>query len=219
MKQLRVAENHHQVLPHWAEVRRELSEHQPFMVLTLDHHTDVLKAFRGSGAVEPGVWRDPSATAAAVARLHHDEQLDWAVSSGLASRAVAVTHVRPAELPASPLIEVRTPPDFPDEFIMLNQPERFRLQADAVFERAFLAPLLQGIDFTKPFLLDIDCDYVMTGQALHPVDSSLMRELASRALAVTAACERDYVRLLRLPGERIDSDAVLAGLRRLCGLD
>ena len=81
-----IVENHHQVLPAWAQARqRSLA---PLPVWTLDYHTDTMPCFRGNlPPPEDGAWQDPAAVAAAVADLRHDEHFDWALRAGILCEA------------------------------------------------------------------------------------------------------------------------------------
>lgn len=201
--------NHHEVLIPWAEWREKYAPDRAPEVVVLDHHTDVVRA-----------WRDPSrraenwrSAAAAVPELRHDEHLDWAVQSGLVSRCTILAHVNRTP-PASDRLVVRRDDAFPEENIMLNRPDEFRPLADRLLESDFLERNLGPIP--EFFILDIDCDYFPTEAALHPGDAAYFHTLVARAQLVTLSRESDWVRILRLPGESVTGASVAAELGALC---
>ena len=192
---------HHQVLPHWENCRAPLP--MPPMVITLDFHTDTLDCRRRLPDM-------PETCAAAVNILHHDEHFDWALRRNIISRAVIIAVSPCAILPEHPALEVRRHPELPEMHDILNSPEKFRPLAEMFLDDRFLAPLLPGGVPAEPYILDIDCDYILCRKALRPEQSSLIRSLAENALLITISRENDWVKLLRLPQEDI-SGSVIAG--------
>ena len=200
MKRFHVTPFHHEVLAIWAAWRRA-HEETPVAVLCLDHHTDVVRAFRdAAAAIEEGAWRSPEAVAGAVARLRHDEHFDWAVKSCLVQEVFIASHTC-ATPPADGRLHVLCDPRWPGENEFLREPERFRALADSVLESDCLARQFGDIHRYGPFILDIDCDYILTRRALSPRDGGYFNALLRRAELVTVSLESDWVRLLKLPGE------------------
>ena len=72
-------------------------------VLTLDHHTDTLRAFTHYDETHPAPHErkidrtDGGALRAAIRDLRHDEQFDFAVENGIISSAAIFSHVNWAE--------------------------------------------------------------------------------------------------------------------------
>lgn len=183
---------HHEVLTAWEKFSRSGAGIPE--VLSLDFHTDVLNCARR------GIGFPPDAEAA-VKLLHHDEHFDWALRAGIISRAVIVALSPCATAPEHPALEVRRSEVLPEMEVMLNDPERFRPVADMVLDDRFLAPLLADGFPRGNFILDIDCDYFLTGKALVPEQHELIGQLAERAGLITFSCENDWVKILKLPGE------------------
>ena len=207
-----VSDYHHEVIRHWSKVKNDVPD-VPLAVLTLDHHTDVVQAFRGNEDAVENAWKDPAAVEDAVMRLKHDEHIDWAVKTGMISSAFVIAHVN-MTLPADNRIKVLYDEKFPDEFVQLNEPETFFPFASKVLDDTFLEPLLNGISLGK-YILDIDCDNFLCRAALFPERSAVWKKLIKNACAVTVSKESDYVRLLRLKGENITADDIVSQLLRL----
>ena len=203
MEKIFVADLHHEVLPAW-EKCREISG-IPLNLLSLDFHTDVLNAARREIAL-------PVDAAEAVKFLHHDEHFDWALRAGIISRAVIIALSPCAVLPEHPALEVRRSSLLPDMDDMLNNSELFRPVAEMVLDDRFLEPLLQDGFPDKPFILDIDCDCILCRRALHPEQSSVLRRLMQQAEVITFSREDDWIKILKLPGEKFDSDDIIDGL-------
>lgn len=219
MKRIHVTPFHHEVLNFWAAWRRGHGETMP-AVLCLDHHTDVVRAFRDdAAAVEQGAWRSPETVEDAISRLRHDEHFDWAVRSGLVRGVFIASHTR-ATVPADDALHVLCDPRWPDENEFLRDQERCRPLADSVLESDYLLRQFGGIERYVPFILDIDCDYILTRRALFPEDAAYFDALLRRAELVTVSLESDWVRLLKLPGEDITGTAVAGAiadrLKNLC---
>ena len=201
MKRFFVTEFHHGVLPFWAACRRK--EKAPPRLLSLDHHTDVVRAFRDeTQRVEKDAWKWEDAVALAVSRLRHDEHFDWAVQSGTISEAFIASHTCATE-PANGSLHICCDPRWPEENELFREPEKYRPLADAVLETDYLFRQFGEIEQYGPFILDIDCDYILTSRALAPQDDTYFKELVSKSLMVTLSLESDWVRLLKFPGEKI----------------
>lgn len=205
-KSISVSDCHHEVLTHWSRIKREAPGRELF-TLTLDHHTDVVEAFRGAGSVSPDGWQSEELISAAVENLKHDEHIDWAVKSGLISGAGVIAHVD-STLPASDKIIVRCDSRFPDEFTQLNFPEKFRPLADRVLEDDFLAPQLEGFPLERDFILDIDCDNFFSRRSLAPENHRIFDSLIRKCCGVSISKESDYVRILQFPGEKLTGELI-----------
>ena len=200
-------ELHHEVLTAWAEYRRTL-DCAP-VVWSVDFHTDVLDASRREPAVS--LCRD---AVQAVKLLHHDEHFDWALRAGIVSQAVIGALSPCAFSPAHPALTVRRHRELPDLDAMLNGAAQFRTTASQVLSDSFLTAVF-GETLPPPgFILDIDCDYIMCEAALHPAENAYWHTLIRRAGLVTLSCENDWVKILRLPGEKISGTAVAAELEK-----
>ena len=208
-----VSDYHHEVLELWSMVRRDLNSCTSLEVVTLDHHTDVVAAFRGREAVPSGSWMSPEKVSNAIAGLKHDEHIDWAIKSGLLERAQVIAHVNETT-PADNRIKVLHDRNFPDEFTQLNEPEKFFPLASRVLDDGFLIPLLGEIP-TGKYILDIDCDNFLCRKALYPENNTLWHKLIKNACAITVSKESDYVRILKLRNEDISGDSIAAYLLEL----
>lgn len=190
---------HHEVLYAWEECRKVLAS--PPEVLSLDFHTDVLNSAR-RGVELPENGKE------AVKILHHDEHFDWALRAGIISRAVIVALSPCAVAPEHPGLTVRRSDLLPDMEKMLNSPEDFRPVAEKVLDDRFLQPLLNDGFPAGKFILDIDCDYLLCEKALFPEEHALIDALAQQAELITLSRENDWVKILKLPGEKITGTAL-----------
>ena len=212
MKRFHVTPFHHGVLTFWAAWRRA-HETTPVRVLSLDHHTDVVRAFRDDAAeIGEGAWRSPETVESAVARLRHDEHFDWAVKSGLVEEVFIASHTC-ATVPADRRLHVLCDPRWPEENEFLREPERCRALADSVLEGDYLFRQFGDIGRYGAFILDIDCDYFLTRRALSPRDGGYFDTLLCRAELVTVSLESDWVRLLKLPKEDITGPFVASAVK------
>ena len=206
---------HHQVLIPWADLASQLPE--PPRVLSLDFHTDTLSAAdRGLPMPEPGCFRRPEAVRSALKTLHHDEHFDWALRTGMISRAVILSispqtgplpHPGLCVLPFSGTPPVQT---------ILNDPESARGFADDLLSRG-LPDSEKELAFTQgpaPWILDIDCDVFLTEKALEYPEDGLFAGWVRRAALITFSKESDWVKLLRLPGENMTGERIASELCR-----
>ena len=207
-KEIAAVDLHHQVLIPWAQRRREHPEGPAPAVLCLDHHLDVVRAFRDAGrSVGMGCWKDPAAVRQAVGELRHDEHFDWAVRSGLVEKVVIASHTRFTP-PANEHLIVRCDSLWPDENDFFQNMEQYRFLADSVLESAYLERQFGSLDEYGSFILDIDCDYFLTARALQVQDDGYFCEMVRKACQITLSLESDWVRILRLPGEILDAETV-----------
>jgi hypothetical protein len=199
VKKIRIFDYHHQVLEAWEECFREKGIAP--RVLSLDFHTDVLNsARRGIGF--------PTGAKEAVEVLHHDEHFDWALRAGVISKAVIIALSPCAVAPEHPALEVRRSGSLPEMEVILNEPEKFRDFAENVLDDRFLEPLLSDGFPSEPYILDIDCDYLLCRKALEPAESSLFDHLAENAQLITLCRENEWVKILKLPGENITGESI-----------
>ena len=181
----------------------------------------MLAAFgRAGGATAEDFARiDAAAVEVAVARLRHDEHLDWALRSGILAESWVLAHEN-FTVPAHPAMHLLHDPQWPEEAVMLNDSAAYRPFADRVLESAFLRRMLPeslrhgGPDDT-PLILDIDLDYFATARSVRPDDSAEFAALARRSALITLSLESDWVRLLRLDGETITGESLLREMIRL----
>jgi hypothetical protein len=211
MKDIRCFDLHHQVLEAWEECR--VKNGIAPAVLSLDFHTDVLNCAR-RGVVFP------ENAAQAVEVLHHDEHFDWALRADIISQAVIIALSSCSVMPEHPRLEVRNSDLVPDMDTMLNEPEIFRSTAEKVLSDSFLIPLLADDFPPQPYILDIDCDYLLCAKALDIEKNSFIDRLAANAQLITLCRENDWVKILKLPNENISGDMLSSALvSRWCGLD
>jgi hypothetical protein len=210
MKDIRCFDLHHQVLEAWEECR--VKNGIAPAVLSLDFHTDVLNCAR-RGVVFP------ENAAQAVEVLHHDEHFDWALRADIISQAVIIALSSCSVMPEHTRLEVRNSDLVPDMDTMLNEPEIFRSTAEKVLSDSFLIPLLADDFPPQPYILDIDCDYLLCAKALDIEKNSFIDRLAANAQLITLCRENDWVKILKLPNENISGDMLCSALvSRWCDL-
>ena len=206
MSKVFITENHHEVLTFWAAYRREFPE--PLNVLTIDHHTDVVQAYRdGTRQIAEGAWQDADCVQQAVSELKHDEHFDWAVRSGLIEEAFIASHTC-ATVPANDKLHICCDPEWPDENEFFRDPEAYRALADSVLETQYIFRQFGILESYGKFIFDIDCDYILTARALEPCDKEYLNRLLSQAAIITISLESDWVRLLKYRGENINSGLI-----------
>ncbi len=203
---IRIADQHHHVLIPWSEYRRTVQT--PPAVLSLDHHTDVLPAFRDPGRKVPvNGWLNPEAVRKAVQELRHDEHFDWAVQSGLVSSVTVSSHVS-ATPPARQELIVRCHEGWEDENHVFADPEKYRPLADSVLESWYLRDIFGDV-LPDHFILDIDCDYFNTVKSFHPSDRSYFELMLEKASLVTFSREEDWLKILKYPGENFTAGNII----------
>lgn len=215
MAEFAVCDLHHQVLKCWTEVRKKINS--PVRVITLDYHTDTMPCFRHElPPPQYGDWQDEKILQHALKNLRHDEHFDWAVCAGIISGADILAYFPPYQKPENPLLNVISPPEFPEADIILNQPEKFRHMAEKVISTPFLLKHLESVlpKDGEPYIFDIDCDYFLCRKALENPDNQLFVKLLHNALAVTVSLENDWVKILKLPGETLTGSETALILQR-----
>lgn len=205
-----VVEEHHQVLPFWAATAGNGTLD---FILTLDHHTDVLPAF---SRMETKPEIDRNNPEKAILQLRHDEHIDWALRAGIMKQALILSHENFTE-PAHPAMKVICPEFWPESQVILNSGPAAVSAAEKVLEPEYLQLAVSAEDLEKNYILDLDLDNFLCRKALHPENTEFFQELAKHAKGISISMERDWQRLLRLRGETLTSDDVLAMLETLIG--
>ena len=205
-----IVEEHHQVLPFWAEISG--TEALDF-ILTLDHHTDVLPAFSRS-EIKPEI--DRTKPEEAIRLLRHDEHIDWALRAGIMNRAIILSHEN-FTAAAHPAMNVICPELWPETQVILNSGAEAVSAAEKVLEPEYLQYAVSTEDLKKNYILDLDLDNFLCEKALHPDDPSFFLELVSHAKGISISMERDWQRILRLKGETLTAEDILSMLESLIG--
>lgn len=223
---IRVVDDHHKVLRHWAECRNTLAVAP--RLLTLDHHTDTSKPFRKSiyGHLKKNNLQFSEAVFLdyqshylsqidfhslmtvdhAIDNLSHDEHVVTAIKTDIISSALVIAH-------NATNTDLKT---YEEHKIICNSiPEVenglgvFKLDYDNVLDSDFLSGCLNRFDkiidqakeskiLDSPFILDIDLDYFNTFASVKPKDSSFFKFLAQKASLITIATEPEYVKMCAL---------------------
>ena len=203
-----IVEEHHQVLPFWNRIAGDTPLD---LILTLDHHTDVLPAFSRM-ETKPEIRRE--SVTEAVKLLRHDEHIDWALRAGITKRAVILSHEN-FTLPAHQEMRVICPEIWPESQEILNSSTDAVFAAEQVIESEYLHKALSGEDFSGRYILDIDLDNFLCAKSVMPTDRSYFLELAEKAAGISFSLERDWQKILRFRGENITSDEILQSLFEL----
>ena len=200
MPKLFVGEQHHEVLPFWAEIAGNGTLD---FILTLDHHTDILPAF---SRLEQKPEINRSEPEKAVELLRHDEHIDWALRAGIMKRSIIISHEIFTE-PAHPAMSVICPEIWPEPQAVLNsEPEAFTA-ASSVLETNYLQSALDGFEWNGRYILDIDLDYFKGEKSIQPQNTDVFADMIRQASAVTISRETDWVRLLNMDFNRaLNSD-------------
>ena len=205
-----IVEEHHQVLPFWAEIAGNGTLD---FILTLDHHTDVLPAF---SRLENKPEINRSEPEKAVVLLRHDEHIDWALRAGIMKEAIILSHENFTE-PAHPAMRVICPELWPETQAILNSEPAAVSAAEKVLEPEYLQYAVFRNDLSKNYILDIDLDNFLCEKALHPEKPEFFLELANHAKGISISMERDWQRILRLKGETFTANDILSMLETLIG--
>ena len=108
---------------------------------------------------------------------------------------------------------MKNPEHLPDLQTLLNDPESFRELAQSFLQDEFLKPLIPD-DFPQaPYILDIDCDFILCEKALDIAPDSRLCRLAANAKLITLSTENEWVKILKLPGEKITGQSIAGKLR------
>lgn len=115
-KRVFIVDDHHKAFAAWAVVRRE-REDAPILI-SFDHHTDTMPAYRNASAVKHPYdddariayrdeligklgWRDDEEVLASVAKLKHDEHVDAAAMCGVLSASFSIQLDSMSDTPTS----------------------------------------------------------------------------------------------------------------------
>lgn len=235
-KNVYVVQSHHQVLEAWEVV--------PLCnVFTLDYHTDTKEAFgtyaywRADSEVKAGKCNDRGGRKEELiqeklrgyrkkrlsiqsinANLRHDEHIDFAVRTGIASKVFVLAHSQnegssnprvfqthhSAFYENQPIVEYSAPDGSADNAL-----------SDQVLKEAILKAEAMVTNFFDRFILDIDCDYFNTEESLSPESLAVFSRLITQAEIITIAREAECVRICRRKGCELTSDSILKKLLNL----
>ncbi|NLP65081.1 UPF0489 family protein [Paraburkholderia sacchari] len=238
-KDVYIVEAHHTVLLPWAQIRRKHAD-APALV-TLDHHTDTMEAFRryryritkgdedAMDAMLPGLieaihWEDDKAVVDAVFKLKNDEHIRTALLAGIISRAFVVNlsgetwteHDGIYESGALCAIDCDKRPH--DDACMITHAAQVLESAYLDHELAMLNGMAQADRLpdteTAPYVLDIDLDYFHSEKSINPENPETFHRLVRNAVAVTIATEPDYVTELRCEGSDVTSASLLERMKQ-----
>lgn len=204
MGKFKVVDFHHQAIGHWME----FAAAKP-MVISLDHHTDVVESFARSeqkGNFVATDWRRN------LTLLHHDEHFHWALMSEVISSAVIVAQENFTAV-SHPGIRVVCDPGWPPAEEVFAGTLQAREMAKQSLESDFLRRQLSGIEIPKPYIFDIDLDYILSHSALFSLEGSFLRELVKNAEVVTLSREDEWRKILQIPGDAIATDEVIQFLQ------
>lgn len=207
---IEIVRQHHHVLLPWCRWRRISGV--PAQILTFDHHTDVLAAY-GARQAAPFDYSSDQAVMAAIAALHHDEHLDWAVRAGIA-RSCTILAQENFTVPAHAALRVVCSDAWPDSQEIFAGTARARAAAANWLEADFLAAQLAEAPLAAehPLILDLDLDCFLSARSLLPEDPSRWNDLVRRAALITVSQEREWCDILRFPGEKFDAEAAVLKL-------
>lgn len=212
-----IVESHHHVLLAWAQYRNRL-ECAP-RLLTLDHHTDTSAPFRSylrAQGVKDTVsmnyqrqrwlkainYREPSTIADAIERLDHDEHIVTALETDIIESAFVIAH-------NATDTDLKIYKDHKIMCVSVEAGDRSsvsREACDLVLESAFLSQKIDQFNqqlfaaneaplLSRPYILDIDLDYLNTFKSVHPGATDYLKMLAQQAGLITVATEPNHVEL------------------------
>ena len=212
-RSLYIVENHHEVLLPWFWERQKTK--QLPVALTLDYHTDTLRAFTAlfrSGKSAPAIApvSPEEKIRMDISLLHHDEHLDYACRCGLIQKSIVFSHT-PQIGPLPEGLVVVSPPDIPSYPNFPTEEEQYRRYSRSVLSDQFLSRRLRLAKFSpaEPFFLDIDLDYFQTLPATTPEQNRIFRDLCRLAKFVTISRESIWFNLLRLSQETVTTDSLI----------
>lgn len=209
-KKCYVFDEHHQVLMAWNDYFCG-TKIAP-VVITLDHHTDVLQAFNFQTLNNPD-FQIPSNLSInkAIELLHHDEHIDYALQTGIINQSIIIAHTN-SNVPRNSKITLLTD-NFLTDDIPLNSPILYDYFS-AALEDDFLSKFIKTPP-NSPYILDIDLDYFKTYNSLTPKNYSIFRRLLKNAQLITISREEIWLNLLSFEKPPINSDFVITQLQKL----
>ncbi len=233
-----IVESHHHVLRAWAEYRVKLNTAP--RLITLDHHTDTSAPFRTYFKSTPAAdaerlrtqwlgamdFNNLDTIETAMSKLDHDEHIVAAIECGIISSAFVVAH-NARDTDQEIYRKHRIACVGVDRKI--NSSGLIKSDCDKVLESSFLRESIAAFNrvldavgepelLTKPYIFDIDLDYLNTLDSIVPLDSTVLRTLAGNAGLITIARETQHVRLCAMD-ENVTSDFLLPRLKALLGFD
>lgn len=214
-KKIYIVENHHEVLKAW-ETEKKCN------LISFDFHTDTVQAFRNMAAESKwGTTHEYNKNKTiqqckngklpieeCIAILNHDEHISFAIEAGIIKKAY-VFNFSSTDIPIWHNENIFTShleclkencSLYKDVDVCNNCPQYNKHYNDAALDSA-LAPHIEkfkanGLDLTKPYILDFDCDYFLTKKSLSFEQSDTIKELIKNAQIITIALERNCVSYL-----------------------
>lgn len=233
-----IVESHHHVLKSWAYYRSTLDVAP--RLLTLDHHTDTSAPFRTyfrkngisdsikiserrSEFIKNIDFTNSSTVESAIERLDHDEHIMTAISADIIQSAFVIAH-------NAIETDINT---YDKHKVMCSgvaESSSSRVSAEdcnQVLETSFLSQKVDRFNrllqqkqelklFERPFILDIDLDYLNTYKSVKPTCAKFIKDLVRQAGHVTIAIESEHVQLCALDKE-LNSTYLLEELLSLIG--
>lgn len=232
-----IIEAHHHALPYWAELRNSLPE--PPRLISFDHHTDTSKPFRNCLRRHTDLseeeqeelrnewlaeinYAEPKTVASALERLSNDEHIVTAIQTKILSAAHVVAHN--AYTTSEAIYRQHRISCY-----AVDQKEQShqltRSECDQVLSSEFINGALAHWEnllaacgettlLQKPYILDIDLDYINTHAALNPSCANTLQQLAENAHLITIATEPDFVKSCALDSD-LNSESILHHLLNL----
>lgn len=231
-KTIYVVENHHHVLVPWYQEYIRNPQQLP-LVLTLDHHTDSLPAFRHEVQQQNPTLSLEEQTAAekkltqfygqhfaqktdeCLNTLRHDEHISFALQNHWIQHSIIISHENFS-------IDVH-----PDILILCETPySEDPMQQLPFYEKSLETHFLQHHLNQAPqelkqfiqagnFILDIDLDYFKSCRSISPENATLFFQLIAKCRCITISMERTWVRLLNMDYEKKEADYFLKHLLEL----
>jgi len=232
-KDVYVVQSHHQVLEAWEKI--------PLCnVFTLDYHTDTKEAFgtyafwRADSEAKAGRCKDRAVRKVELiqeklrgyrekrlsiqsinANLRHDEHIDFAVRTGIASKVFVLAHSRNESCSNPRVYQTHCSDIYENQpIIEYATPDRNADNAltDQVLKEAMLKAEAMSTNFFDRYILDIDCDYFNTDKSLSPESLAVFSRLVTQAEIITIAREAECVKICRRDGCGLTSDSILEEL-------
>ncbi len=204
-KRVYEVEDHHHVLIPWKRERDRLGV--PPHILTLDHHTDTLRAFTHYNETHPVRHALDVTPEDAIPDLRHDEHFDFAVQTGIIRSAAIFSHVN-YSIDVNPAVVIIHDKPAEESMEALGDYYAQVLESDFLTRNLTRAPLPENV----PYILDIDLDCFKGERSIAPGSPDVFLALIRNAAAVTISRERDWVRLLNLDYGKLEYPYFLSRL-------
>lgn len=224
-KNVFIEEEHHHVLKHWINYKKETGI-TPFLI-TLDHHVDTITAFdkyiyfkinenvsKRIELSEELIDEVDLTNFEFIDKLKNDEHIDFATKKNIISQAYVISFEGSSNICEDMQNNkicylgficysgcVKKPHD--DECSKINydrciESNELNRRTKYIFELG-----------KENYILDIDLDFFHTKKSIHPDDTQSFYELINNASIITIASEPKYVKSLKVKGENIDSKYLL----------